>query len=315
MTVPRVRRTPIVLLAVLALAWASALAVVVPGPSYGAATKGSLAVIAVADSGTGLAGAVAGRPFDVVVEARDPLGVPLVLAQDTRIRLRLASGTGALGGVLDGVIPRRASRGTIAGATYGPFQNGVTVAVDTVSGTALSGTTRTFNVAASAVRAQASPRTPLSVTDPGCAAPSPTSPVCGFVRLPNGGNGTVLLSVGSCASILTCRTAGGTDARLVTADVVLKDDSGQPLYTRTSPAAFILACDKVLCGQGGVGHVPVSIDLTNTGAFTVVGACPSKGVVGPDQDVCLDTVQSTRDNAGDLYSVILFVHDIRGSYP
>ena len=78
---------------------------------------------------------------------------------------------------------------------------------------------------------------------------------------------------------------------------------------------FILACDKVLCGQGGVGQVPIVIDLTNTGDFLRVSACPSKGVVGENQDVCLDAVQSTRDNAGDLYSVILFTYDIRGSYP
>jgi hypothetical protein len=37
--------------------------------------------------------------------------------------------------------------------------------------------------------------------------------------------------------------------------------------------------------------------------------------LGTGQTACRDTVQSTRDNAGDLYSVILFTYDIRGSYP
>ena len=315
MSVTRPRRLSTSVLAVLAMVCASVLFAVAPTTSQAGPVKGSLVVLSVSDQGTGLAGAVAGRPFTVVVEARDPLGAPLVMGKATTLRLSLVTGSGTLAGVLDGVIPRRASRGSVSGATYSALENGVTLGVATVSGTALSGTTTTINVAASAVRAEASPRSALTVTDPGCASPTPTSPVCGFLRLPNGGNGRVLMSVGSCDSILTCRTTGGTTARLVTADVSLKDEAGLPLYTRAAPAVFILACDKVLCGQGGVGQVPIVIDLTNTGAFAPVSACPSKGVVGELQDVCLDTVQSTRDNAGDLYSVILFTYDIRGSYP
>jgi hypothetical protein len=225
------------------------------------------------------------------------------------------TGSGTLAGVLQGTIPKGNSRGTIAGATYGPLENNVTLGVAVVSGTALSGTTTTINVAATAVRAQATPRTSLNVTDPGCPAPTPTSPVCGFLQLPNGGNGTVLMSVGSCATILSCRTQSGTTARLVTAEVSLKDANGVPLYTPTAPATFVLACDKTLCGQGGVSSFPVTIDVTNTGSFTQVPDCPSKGVLGTGQTACRDSVQSTRDNAGDLYSVILFTYDIRGSYP
>jgi hypothetical protein len=301
-------------LSVLALIWASLLVAMSPGASAGA-VKGSLAVISVADQGTGLVGAVAGRGFAVVVEARDPLGVPLAPTQNTQVRLALVSGSGTLGGVLTGTIAKGTTRGTIAGATYAPFGNAVTLGVSVVSGTALSSTTTTINVAATAVRTQASPRSSLNVTDPGCPAPSPTSPVCGFLQLPNGGNGTVLMSVGSCDTILSCRTKSGTTARLVTAEVSLKDENGAPLYTPGAPATFVLACDKTLCGQGGVSSFPVTIDVTNTGTFSQVPDCPSKGTLGADQTACRDTVQSTRDNAGDLYSVILFVHDIRGSYP
>ncbi len=315
MSVSRSRRHPISVLAVVALLWAAVLLVVSPSASMAGAVKGSLAVISVGDQGTGLVGAVAGRPFSVVVEARDPLGVPLVLTQDTRVRLSLVTGSGTLAGVLEGTIAKRNSRGTVAGATYAPFGNGVTLGVAAVSGTALSGTTTTFNVAVTAVRTQATPRSNLTVTDPGCPAPTPTSPVCGFLQLPNGGNGPVLMSVGSCDNILTCRTQSGTTARLVTAEVSLKDANGAPLYSVTAPATFVLACDKTLCGQGGVSSFPIVIDVTNTGAFLQVPDCPSKGVLGAGQTACRDSVQSTRDNAGDLYSVILFVHDIRGSYP
>jgi hypothetical protein len=315
MSVPRSRLRRLSILSVLALVWTSVLLAMSPAASFGGSVKGSLAVISVADEGSGLVGAVAGRPFNIVVEARDPLGAPLAPTQSTRVRLSLVTGSGTLGGVLEGTIAKGTTRGTIAGATYGAFGNGVVLGVAVVSGTALTGASTTINVAATAVRAQATPRTNLTVTDTGCPSPTPTSPVCGFLRLPNGGNGQVLMSVGSCATILTCRTQSGTTARLVTAEVSLKDENGAPLYTPTAPATLVLACDKVLCGQGGVSKLPVTIDLTNTGAFAQLSDCPAKGVLGTGQSACLDTVQSTRDNAGDLYSVILFTYDIRGSYP
>ena len=314
MSLSRSRLRHLSVLSVVALIWASVLVVMSPG-AFAGPVKGSLAVISVADQGTGLAGAVAGRPFTVIVEARDPQGVPLAPTQNTTVRLRVVTGAGTLSGVIQGTIPKTSSRGTISGAVYAPFGNNVTLGVDVVSGTALTGTTTTVNVAASAVKAQASPRSSLNVTDPGCPSPTPSSPVCGFLQLPNGGNGTVLMSVGSCDTILSCRTKSGTTARLVTAEVSLKDENGAPLYTPTAPATFILACDKTLCGQGGVSSFPVTVDVTNTGSFAQVPDCPSKGVLGTGQSACRDTVQSTRDNAGDLYSVILFTYDIRGSYP
>ena len=92
------------------------------------------------------------------------------------------------------------------------------------------------------------------------------------------------MSVGSCDTILTCRTRADTTARLVTAEVSLKDATGAPLYTASAPATFVLACDKTLCGQGGVGSFPIVIDLTNTGAFTQVPDCPSKGKLGARPD-------------------------------
>ena len=314
MSVRRSRRHPLRALAWVAMLWAAVL-LASPTASLAGCVKGTLAVVSVNDQGTGLVGAVAGRPFSVVVEARGASGAPLVLTQDTRVRLSLVTGSGSLGGVLEGTIAKHTSRGTVAGATYAPFGNAVKLGVATVSGTALGSATATINVAATAVRADATPRSELTVTDPGCPAPSPTSPVCGFLQLPNGGNGAVLMSVGSCDTILTCRTKSGTSARLVTAEVSLKDSDGAPLYTTTAPATFVLACDKTLCGQGGVGKFPIVIDVTNTGAFTQVPDCPSKGVLGAGQTACHDNVQSHRDNAGDLYSVILFTYDIRGSYP
>src|SRR4051794_21157614 len=136
MSVPRVRPRHLSVLAILALLWSS-LIVTSSGASYAGAVKGSLAVISVADQGTGLTGAVAGRPFNLVVEARDPLGAPLAPTQNTRVRLSLVTGSGALAGVVEGTIAKGTTRGTIAGATYAPFGNAVTLGAAVVSGTAL----------------------------------------------------------------------------------------------------------------------------------------------------------------------------------
>ena len=75
--------------------------------------------------------------------------------------------------------------------------------------------------------------------------------MCGYLSLPNGANGTVLLSVGSCAGIVFCfarRGSAGPGHRVG----VLKDAGGAPLYTKEAPATFVIGCDKSLCSNGGV---------------------------------------------------------------
>ena len=316
----RSRPVPLLLsvLSAVVLALAS-LAVLSPGPASGGAVKGSLVVISVNDAATGLAGAVQGRPFSVVVEARDDANLPLPVTKDTPVALTEVSGPGTLSGTVTGVIKKNTSRATISGALYSLFANGIVLEARTTGGTSLSAGRTTANVARTAVKASAAPGSSLDVTDPSCAAPSTAVPVCGYLKLPNGGNGTVLLSVGSCLGIVSCFKGVQTPPPgLVTAAVSLKDANGAPLYTKTAPATFVLACDKSLCSNGGVPKFDVYIDVTNAGAMderNLAPPCPAKGVLGQAQDFCLDTVQSKRDGAGDLYSVVLFDHDIRGSYP
>ena len=302
-------------LAVVALVAGVGLMTAATDSASAGSVKGSLAVISVNDAGTGLAGAVVGRPMSVVVESRDLTGAPMALTKDTTVLLGSTGGPGTLSGVTTGTIAKNSSRTTISGALYSAFANGVTLTATETAGVALAPTSVTVNIAHTAVNVQANPHQALNVTDPGCPGPTPDLPVCGFLLLDNGGNGAVLMSVGSCDQILTCRTGGGSTAELVTASVNLKDANGNPLYTHADPATLILACDKTLCGNGGVGQFPVTVDLTDSGAFTTLGDCPAKGVLGADQSACVDQVQSTKDNAGDVYTYILFVHDIRGSYP
>ena len=299
------------LAATLALAMVGAFA----GPASAWCAQGALAIISVNDTDTGLAGGVVDRPMTVVVEAQDNHGNPMAVPSATAIALSASNGPGTLSGVVTGTIAKHTSRATISGVLYSAVANRVTLTGTVTSGGDLDAGSTTFNVAHTAVKIQSAPHQSLDVTDPGCTAPTRDRPVCGFLLLDNGGNGAVLMSVGSCDQILNCRTSGGTTAELVTASVNLKDASGAPLYTHTSPATLVLACDKSLCGNGGVGKFPVTVDLTDTGAFTTLGYCPAKGVLGADQDACVDRVQSHKGNAGDVYTYILFVHDIRGSYP
>ena len=285
-------------------------------PASGGAVKGSLVVRSVTDPTSGLAGAVQGRPFSVVVQALDDLGAPLVVTRDTTVTLVEISGPGSLGGTLTGTIPKNSSQGTISGATYSLFANGVVLEVRSTGGLSLSAGRTTVNVARTAVKATATPRSALDVTDPACVVPSSAVPVCGYLKLPNGGNGTVLLSVGSCVGIVSCFAGSQTPPPgLVSAVVSLKDENGAPLYDKAHPATFVLGCDKSLCSNGGVPKFDVLVDVTDTGAFAKADPCPSKGVLGAGQTACLDTVQSKRDGAGDLFSVVLFDYDIRSSYP
>lgn len=143
----------------------------------------------------------------------------------------------------------------------------------------------------------------------GCAVVDKAHPVCGIINLPNGATGNVALSLGVCPSGQPC-ASGATVTQLV---ANLNDANGAPLYTRTSPASMTIVCDKSLCGNGGVSKFNALWSLSATGDLAVVPPCPSKGVIGATQNYCTDYVSSTRDNAGDLLLVVLFLQDMRGT--
>ena len=79
-------------------------------------------------------------------------------------------------------------------------------------------------------------------------------------------------------------------------------------------AGASLYCDKSLCGNGGVPQYIPLVDKGNTGLFESAEECPDRGELG-DLHVCVDLRQSTRFNAGDLATVILFDHDLRSTHP
>ena len=110
-----------------------------------------------------------------------------------------------------------------------------------------------------------------------------------------------------------CREVGDTEALVVTAIASLKDADGDPLYSRKHPAKVILACDKALCPKtDDVTKFKVLFTLNNTGPLKKVAPpCPKKGVIGKDQEACVDYEQSFRRD-GDLYLPFLFARDAAG---
>jgi hypothetical protein len=150
-------------------------------------------------------------------------------------------------------------------------------------------------------------------------------PTCGFLNLKNGADGHVTLSVGSCDGLVKvddlrhCREVGDTEALVVTAIGSLKDGDGDPLYSKKHPAKLILACDKVLCPKIGHKHhgvkkIKVIYTLNNTGPLTKVAPpCPKKGVIGKDQEACVDYKRAFRKN-GDLFLPFLFAIDVRSGF-
>lgn len=292
----------------LAAAWAVGISI----PAT-ASASGSLDIVSITDTFSGLGGPVQNRDFNVAVRALNNAGKPTTVNEDTTIVLEELSGPGVLGGMTTAVIPRNGSGATISRATYSQFANGVVLRVRVLSGARLNSDQEAVEVALTAVGDTAAPRKSLSVKDSNCVAPTAEVPNCGQLLLPNGANGHVTLSVGSCDGLGPCMTEGSTEALVVTAIANLKDSLGQPLYSKASPATVVLACDKALCREvaNGVPKIPILYTFDNTGSLTKTAApCPKKGVVGANQEACVDYVQSSRSD-GDLYLYFLFTHDIR----
>jgi hypothetical protein len=315
---PLVRRSLAVLIAAL-LAGVLIIAGV-SAPAEAAPTKGSLSIVSVTDSNAPLGLLVQGQPFTVVVQVLDTNGQPTTLTKATQIVLE-ADGPGTLSGVTTATILRDGSGFTFRDLTYSAFANGVTLTARVLSGVALAPDSKKVDFVYSVVTKNATAGDPLNLQDSKCGAPTADVVNCGQLLLPHGANGRVTMYVGSCDGLGLCDAEpGNPQALVVTAVADIKDlstpDPDDTLYSKTSPATLILACDKALCRDtaNGVPHLRVVYTLDNAGALdTFADPCPSKGTLGPDP-VCVDNSQSKRQN-GDLYSYVLFDYDLRLSHP
>jgi len=140
----------------------------------------------------------------------------------------------------------------------------------------------------------------------GDCTPTPLDDTCFEIHLPAGSaTGNHLLSLGNCNEVNPCRRGGEYWWSLVNV-----------LASETDPAIVDMGLDKSL-RQGILANgVPKAKWLVRGSGLTVwveAPPCPSRGVLGADQDFCHDVSWGHRDNSGDTWIRLLWKRDIRGS--
>jgi len=240
-----------------------------------------------------------GLPFSVTVQSRDSFGNPLQVGTKTNITLS-GSGYSATATIakdsdtvtLTGQLRSATSNFELTAA--GPKNAGY--ASDTIPViVGVKSTNKTDGLKANETLALGD--CTLGVDNPTCVSLS----VDGAVT------GNVLLSTSECATFpstgVDCTTKKGKST--LVAQTLVDLAPGQV-------ATAILYCDKSLCGNGGVSQYIPLVDKGNTGTFAPAPECPAKGVIGDTEGgICVDLRQSTRLNAGDLATYILFNDDMR----
>ena len=275
---------------------------------------GGLPAAAPEDTDAGFARA--GKAVSVEVESRydttpaDPHdGALQVVGRDLTITLRVGSAV-----VGSGVLPKGTSRtrveipapalaaGNVVLTASGPRNAGLTA--DTIPVTVAEQSDYSANGLAAGET--------IGVVDDngGACVLGPDQPTCVTLSISGATTSPVLMSVSPCENFLggavECLTGRGNSEALVA-----------QTYTDVPAGAIataILSCDKSLCGGGGVTSFIPWVDKGNTGTFKRADPCPAKGVVGDGQGICVDLRQSTRTNAGDLLTYILFDDDLRYSH-
>ncbi|MDL9981036.1 hypothetical protein [Microbacterium candidum] len=248
----------------------------------------------------------AGKPFQLVI-ALWIGSTPASYSTAMTVNLTASTGPGQLS-VTQIVIPAGATGATVS-ESYSAATTSLQVTATTGTKKApLIATTGAFpvekNLAVFSGQSSSLTGGTAGADGAGCTTVTPAQPMCGILSLPKGANGSVALSLGLCPAGQPC-----SKGALVTQFIANMDG----LYTRTAPAKMTIICDKSLCGQAGVNKFSAVWSQSATGALAVVQPCPSKGVIGASQNFCTDYVQSTRDNAGDLLLVVLFLNDLRGA--
>jgi len=257
---------------------------------------------------------VAGQSFQVEVSFYDADGQPAAFGQDTE--LSISTNTGA------GNQPLPATGTAFAGDTTATLtttlalpanQVRVTVSAPTLKGTkavapGVATADQLFDVLSELRYENSAQGTPFTAGIGGtanCASATAADPVCGTLMLPNGAySSQVLLSRGLCDT--TYAACGSTRGSVLQ---FLADIEG--LYPSTSPATLLVRCDKVLCGKKAIGKTVLNYSLLGNAALLPAPACPAKNTLGDLQDVCVDYVQSSRDNAGDSLMYLRVRKDAR----
>ena len=253
---------------------------------------------------------------DFLVVARETFAVRVTLSRpisDTKPATLTVSATGAAftaDTVTSVVLPKGAVQATFASLKLATGANDVTLTVRATApakdaATVVPVTTPPFDVAkdATSVRISAAG----GVTSRDGATPCQATverPLCVDLVLPaDAGNGaTALFSTGLCGEGRGC--PAGRDQLQVLAVFEL---------TKANPATLIVKCDRSLCGTGAIADTVLLTSLTPHDPLQATEPCSTKGVIGADQETCVDPVQSKRDGSGDTHLYWLVPRDARMS--
>jgi hypothetical protein len=253
--------------------------------------------------------AVADHPFSVGVALVDQSGDPSLATRDTRISLGASGGSANLGGNTSGTILRNTSSTTISGVTYPEVENVVLSA----SGFRLETGTTLLSVQEIAVPFSQPAGTPVTAST---CSEATLGNKCVIVDGSNGGEGFVAQA--SCDDFPGAEQTVQclTNDSLISVIGDLKDLTGQPLYTATSPLVVTVLCDKLDCKEkarpsSGVPFVRVFYQAEESGPFVQLNDCVVKGVVNAGEDACVDFKSSSRTSAGDLELKVLLTLDPR----
>ena len=258
---------------------------------------------------------VAGQPFSVTVSFYDENNQPIGFSQDTVLAISTSAGSANLPVPATGTAEAGDPTATLTTTLNAPANRvSVTVSAPGLKGPkAVAPGTSTalqrFDVLTSLRFQSSAPGTPFTAGvggSNGCTDATPTEPVCGVVKLPRGAaSSSVLLSTGLCDKVYArCGSDRGSVIQFLA-------DLGTLYAAPNPPASVLVRCDKTLCGGGAIKKLGLSYSLTGNDALGAAPACPGKNTIGATQEVCVDYVQSTRDNAGDTLFVLLLRRDAR----
>lgn len=319
---PGARHSRVVLALLAVLGMVVALAMTQATASAGPLPKPTSMTITAATDPS-IAGALSGAPSQALPDVLAGPGTPFTLT------VSLWAGTAPAAFPNDQVVAFSATglgflsqqQGTItAGASTTTFtssysQGAISVVVTAAVGkgkTALTASTQSFRV--EDVLTLLAGDTPslkngtAGADGAGCSVVDPAHPMCGVISLPRGATGTVGLSLGQCPAGQACPKGA-----LVTQLIANLTNANGAIYSRSAPAVMTIICDKSVCGKKGVTDVTALWSQSATGDLLPAPACPAKRTIGANQAYCTDYVSSTKDNAGDVHLVVLFLNDVRGA--
>jgi hypothetical protein len=242
---------------------------------------------------------------------------PLSTVKDTPVVLTASSGKTDLGTLAAGFLAAGETTGTIKDAVLADPANGVLLTVDVQPS---KNTVKPGTLAVDVLKTSLSAPSSSSLVGIGggggigvpC-SPTADDQVCGDLIVPatRTAVSNQLLSQG-CVGTCAADDASSFLQALFALGVQFPDDPvAEQQYEEQNPIVFIAKCDKTLCAGKGIKSYSVKVTLQADGTPTRSPACSSKGVVDSGEPFCTDYVQSTRDNAGDVFLYVLLTKDAK----